>query len=532
MMRGILTIAMALLSVPAVTQAQAPSPPAPICAFGADPASDRQEAFCAAQVALRSSVARSFSLLAARMATSDEALGATLRRMQDADARVDLLARLERSARADGMAAPALATARARLDAAIAERSAARTALESGFPRWVALTQPRPIGEGETQALLRPGETLIFWLVGDDATFAFAIQPTAATWERIPLGRAALERAVLGLRDALGVTGPVRGARALSANVDATAARRHGRSLYTQLFPGSVGVAARRARIVAGAIGAADRPSFAALPTAPGRDPEWLGLAKPLALLPSPADLRTWRGRPAVAEGATSFAGFGAPLLTGGGSSGSVIARAGTIGAALAELPPLPESEGELRALAAALGASPDSVHVGAGATERAVKAADLSATRIIAFATHGLIAGEVAGVGEAGLVLTPPAIADETDDGLLTASEAAQLRLDADWVLLSACSTAAGDRVGGEALSGLAAAFGYAGARALLVSHWQVRDDAARRLTTLAITNRALGRGEALRRAMVAVATDRQMPAWHDPSVWAVMTLIGDPAR
>lgn len=58
-----------------------------------------------------------------------------------------------------------------------------------------------------------------------------------------------------------------------------------------------------------------------------------------------------------------------------------------------------------------------------------------------------------------------------DLDDGLLVASEVAQLKLDADWVVLSACNTAAGDKPGAEALSGLARAFFYAGARALLVA-------------------------------------------------------------
>jgi CHAT domain-containing protein len=72
-----------------------------------------------------------------------------------------------------------------------------------------------------------------------------------------------------------------------------------------------------------------------------------------------------------------------------------------------------------------------------------------------------------------------------ELDDGLLTASEVAQLKLNADWVELSACNTIAGDKPGAEALSGLARAFFYAGARALLVSHWAVDSEAAARLTT-----------------------------------------------
>ena len=78
----------------------------------------------------------------------------------------------------------------------------------------------------------------------------------------------------------------------------------------------------------------------------------------------------------------------------------------------------------------------------------------------------------------------TPPASATTEDDGLLTASEVTTLALDADWVILSACNTASSDG-GGEALSGLARAFFYAGARALLVSHWAVASDAATRITT-----------------------------------------------
>ncbi len=83
--------------------------------------------------------------------------------------------------------------------------------------------------------------------------------------------------------------------------------------------------------------------------------------------------------------------------------------------------------------------------------------------------------AGQVQGNAEPGLLLTPPATATEEDDGYLTASEIAGLKLDADWVILSACNTAAGGAQGAEALSGLARAFIYAQARALLVSHWEV---------------------------------------------------------
>src|ERR1700693_4253462 len=94
-----------------------------------------------------------------------------------------------------------------------------------------------------------------------------------------------------------------------------------------------------------------------------------------------------------------------------------------------------------------------------------------------------------------------------ELDDGLLQASEVAQLKLNADWVVLSACNTAAEDRPGAEALSGLARAFFYAGARSLIVSHWPVSDFYTAQLmsTTFRLHNQRpdLSHAEVLQQAM-----------------------------
>jgi CHAT domain-containing protein len=151
-------------------------------------------------------------------------------------------------------------------------------------------------------------------------------------------------------------------------------------------------------------------------------------------------------------------------------------------------------------------------------------------------FATHGLVAGALKGVAEPALMLTPPAAPSEEDDGLLTASEVMQLKLDAEWVVLSACNTAAGGAEGAEAMSGLARAFFYAGARALLVSHWEVESDAAVALTTKALAefqaDPRVGRAEALRRSMLALASDKGNVGNAHPSVWAPFLLVGEGAR
>src|ERR1700716_2636937 len=180
-------------------------------------------------------------------------------------------------------------------------------------------------------------------------------------------------------------------------------------------------------------------------------------------------------------------------------------------------LPQLPDTADELRAIAKALDVSATDILLGRDATVTAVKHAPLANYRIVYFATHGLVAGDVKGVAEPSLALSVPAQPSDEDDGLLKASEVAQLKLNADWVVLSACNTIAGDKPGAEALSGLARSFFYAGARALLVTHWSVDSPPAPRLTISTFdrlrADPKLGRAEALRQAMLGYLNDPASP-------------------
>ncbi len=121
-------------------------------------------------------------------------------------------------------------------------------------------------------------------------------------------------------------------------------------------------------------------------------------------------------------------------------------------------------------------------------------------------------------------------------DDGLLKLDDILGLKLDADWVVLSACNTASDDGRAEEALSGLARGFFFAGARSVLVTHWAVETRSAQDLVTRAFSAVAkepgVSRAEALRRAQLEMADGRADPRWRHPFFWAPYALSGDPSR
>jgi CHAT domain-containing protein len=293
----------------------------------------------------------------------------------------------------------------------------------------------------------------------------------------------------------------------------------------------------------------------------------WLARTHAVTLVPSISALLTLRKLPAGTASRQPLIGFGDPLFSreqadevakddkpvqvadaANVTRGAPLKRRnspkldGVDSLQLAQLPRLPDTAEELKSIALALQADPAKVlNLGKDASEKNVKTMNLSNFKIIAFATHGLVPGELDGLAQPALALTAPALADSDGDGLLTMEEVLALKLDADWVVLSACNTGAGVVAGAEAASGLGRAFFYAGTRALLLTNWSVHSESARELITDLFKRQAddpaLTRGQALQQAMMALvdgpgyvgAAGKTEFSYAHPLFWAPYSVVGD---
>ena len=505
------------------------------------------EAFEVSQLARATAAASAVAQLGARFAAGEDRLAQLVREHQDT---LGLWQQLDAALVEEVSKAPAERNAEGekglRTELASANKRLVEVdrVLADEFPQYAEIANPQPAALSEVQQLLGPTEALLAYLVDDDASYLWVVRPDAAEMHKIEISSKDLADKVTELRRALDATG----VQSLDDIRAYNVALAH--ELYTLIFSPAEPLLEGVTHIMAVADGALQSLPLAILVTAQPegallsyedyREVSWLAKSYALTTLPSVSSLRALRLFAKDSETADPFAGFGDPVLDGaaGDTRGITLASLFSRGPVAAvdevrRLPPLPKTSDELRAIADSLGAAASSIHIGEDATETRVKSLDLSATAVIAFATHGLLSG-VMGVAEPALVLTPPAQGTERDDGLLTASEVAQLKLGAEWVILSACNTAAPDGTpGAEGLSGLAKAFLYAGGRALLVSHWPVESVAAAEITTGLFEETAgsaeIGRAEALRRSMLALMETPGKPYYAHPLFWAPFVVVGE---
>jgi CHAT domain-containing protein len=539
------------------------------------------EAFRLADVARGRSVQRALAASGARASVRDPELANLVRREQDSQKQTAALY----SMLADALGAPtdqqdaaAVTELRTTIDNLRGARAALMEEIEQRFPDYAQLINPKPATVEEARAIMRPGEALLATYVTDERTYVWAVPKT---------GNVTFAAADLGGEDIADYVGLIR------SSLEPQAATlgdipdfdvESGFELYQMLLePVEAGWKNANSLLVV-AHGALGYLPFSVLPTAaaplPGadgalfanhREVPWLVRSHAVTVLPSVASLKMLRGLPPGNAGRKAFAGFGDPFFNleqlaqaelmkdrpadvammgrGIGMRGvPVRLRAapdtgGLDSAELAQLPRLPDTRDEIGSIALALNADlTGDVFLGKRANENAVKTMDLSGYKVVAFATHGLVPGDLDGLNQPALALSAPGLSGVGGDGLLTMEEILGLKLDADWVVLSACNTGSGAGAGAEAVSGLGRAFFYAGTRAILVSNWPVETTSAKTLTTDVFRRQAgdasLSRAEALRQAMLALIdgagyvdakSKKTIFTYAHPIFWAPFSLIGD---
>jgi CHAT domain-containing protein len=452
----------------------------------------------------------------------------------------------------------------------------AQADLKSKAPLYWDYRSPEPVTvaalqatSGADAALLHENEALILFLATSPKYqgLVFAVTKERAAWARLSLSGSEIKARVTKLRgqidpDGYGVPHAAQPGAAGYGTFD--------RQDCYELYQALLGDAAIQAVIQekqvllfvpSGPLTSLPPALLVTAPPAGGRrgdsDPgalratAWLLRSKAVALLPAVSSLRTLRqilpsGPSPASDPLLAFADpdFDGQTRAPQKRSPSAAARGFAsyyrdgvpLAEALDDLPRLPGTRIEAEALKRALHAGPESLLTGREASKAQLMARNqdgrLRRVRVLEFATHGLVAGDASDLAEPALALAAGATpADE----LLLASEASTLKLNADWVLLSACNTASPDAPEAQGLSGLSRAFFYAGARSLLVSHWRVRDDVAPRLIPAMLLaerdNPSLSRAEALRQASLAILDDTSIDG-AAPSAWAAFTLNGEAAR
>ena len=539
------------------------------------------EAFKLADVLSGSTVRGAISASTARATVTSPDLADLVRRERDAQNQLKLL----EGALSDNLAAPAeqqlpvvIQELKTKIDTLARARQVLVDEINTRFPKYAELTHPKPVGISQLQKHLQRGEAFICIYTADNHSYVWVIPQGGQTaFSTVPLGRNRLAQMVTDLRKALDPKPTTLGD---IPEFNTSLAY----DLYRQLLEPLKNSWQSAKDLLIVAHGPLGQLPFALLPTAPVsfaeeqelfsqyRKVPWLIRKASVTRLPSASTFVNLRS---VAEGDSdrkAFAGFGDPFfnpqqlaeaqkekakpaIVAASQSGQIHVRGirisedgildsdKIVSCTINNLNRLPDTSAEIVDIAEALKANPnEDVFLGLQASEQRVKSMDLSDRRVIAFATHALVPGDLDGLDQPALALSAPSIAGNNEDGLLTMAEILQLKLNADWVVLSACNTGAAEGKGAEAISGLGRAFFYAGTRAILVSMWPVETTSARELTTGLFRyqqeDQTLSRARALQKSALALidgpgfkdpATGKIVASYAHPLFWAPFIMVGE---
>ncbi len=530
---------------------------------------DNADALAAMQLARSTPGAEAFQSLAERLATGgDQRLAQWVRQRQDLQGQIDALEkRLLNTFGYQGESKTEMLLQKIDQQRQALEQLSQK--LQQAFPAFTEFEGNRLAKLEQLHSALKPKEAALAWILGDNESYLLLLtHRDPPRLHRLNVGHDQIGRSVRQLHNALDLGDSSHQGR-LAPFPAARSAQ-----LFTQLFgPDWEHDLAGIDQLILVPEGPLTRLPFATLLTETPQkamfSPQdsayekapWLTRRFAISVLPTLSSLTALRSAKAPTAAPKPFLGIGDPLLDdhpakvrgsgvakrapssslyrntrGLGRIPQQLEKKTNLSQARLELirqqPSLPDTADELQGIAALL--QPNQIPalmLRQEATETRIKLNFLDSYRIISFATHGLLAGELGKGIEPGLILTPPKTATADDDGFLSLSEVAQLKLNADWVILSACNTAGGETNGAESLTGLAKAFIYAGSKSLLASHWSVSSESTVDLMGRLFHNyqqQGLSPAKAHQQAMLGMIQSGNPLSTH-PSFWAPFVILGD---
>ncbi len=499
--------------------------------------------FETAELAQDSLTTRQIAEAAARLAANarDPKVAEAIRRRQDAGQSLAELYRqrddLARGAVPGTVPPPAVPATPAELDKRIAaaetDMADADAALHTAAPNYGQLVQ-EVVPAADVLAALHLGEAFVAITLAGDTGWVFALRDGRIDAAPLAVGTPAVRDLVRRVRAGIELT------TAGVPRFDTDAAHALYAAVLAPVAPRLAGVKA----LVVAPSGPLLSVPFAVLLTGPAdparlTDAPWLLREFTIAHVPSAANFVGLRRVAATSRATQPWFGFGAfiPVTLGQAERSFPTGACADSARLFAGLPPLPYAQRELGAARALLGASPADEMLGAAFTVPAVEQANLKQFRVLHFAAHALLPTDLRCQSEPAIVTSAPPHAVDASGALLTSTDVLGLDLDADAVILSACNSGGpGGSGGGDSLSGLARAFFFAGARALLVTHWSISDQSSAFLVADTLRRFAAGSDGGLAGSLRAAelgmvdGAGKTLPAnLAHPFYWAPFALIGE---
>ncbi len=499
------------------------------------------EMFTASQLVQGSITVQQIAQASARLSETakDPRIGEAIRRQQDASlALAEAQRRFDTLTREGGRAAPGPNAvtpeeAAKQIGAAQSTLADADAALQAASPNYGQLVQ-EVVPASAVLSALTPGEAFVSMSLSPQAGWIFVLRDGEIDASPAEAGSTAITALVKRVRATVEPSGDTPPPFDIAAS----------QAIYTdtlgQVAPQLQGVSA----LTVAPTGSLLSLPFGLLLTGPATQDglaaaPWLIRTVAIAHVPAPANFVSLRRAAATSRATQPWFGFGDfhPVTLAQAEHTFPAGACEDSAKLFAGLPPLPFARRELEAARLLLGGAANDELEGPAFNTPRVLQQDLRPYRVLHFATHALLPSDLRCQTEPAIVTSDPPGAANANGALLTSSEVTTMQLDADVVILSACNSGGPNgSTSGESLSGLARSFFYAGARALMVTHWSVNDQATAFL--VAGTLQRLrgadhpGVSEALRQAQLAMiaGAGKSLPSSiAHPFYWAPFALVGE---